>query len=78
MNQDLAIFITPAALVLGCALIAAAILYVIDIRFLSSRTQAIAAFVYRITYHRRTGNCFGRQQRLVFQGPAGSDFSMRT
>ena len=45
MNQDLAVFITPAALVLGCALIAAAVLYVIDIRFLSSRTQAIAAFV---------------------------------
>lgn len=45
MNQDLAVFITPAALVLGCALIAAAGLYAIDIRFLRSRTQAVASFV---------------------------------
>jgi hypothetical protein len=45
MNQDLAVFLTPAALVIGCALIAAAGLYAIDMRFLRSRTQAIAAFV---------------------------------
>jgi hypothetical protein len=45
VNQDLAVFITPAALVIGCALIAAAGLYVIDIRFLRNRTQAIASFV---------------------------------
>jgi hypothetical protein len=45
VNQDLAVFLTPVALGLGCALIAAAGLYLIDIRFLKSRTQAIAAFV---------------------------------
>jgi hypothetical protein len=45
MNQDLSVFITPFALIIGCALIAAGGLYFIDIRFLTSRVQAIAALV---------------------------------
>jgi hypothetical protein len=45
MNQDLSVFITPFALVIGCALIAAGGLYFIDIQFLRSRAQAIAALV---------------------------------
>ena len=45
MNQDLAVFITPGALIIGCALIAAAGLYAIDIRFLKSRAQAIASLL---------------------------------
>lgn len=45
MNQDLAVFLTPAALILGCALIAAGGLYFIDIRFVKSRMQAIAALL---------------------------------
>jgi hypothetical protein len=45
MNQDLSVFITPFALVIGCALIAAGGLYFIDIQFLRSRSQAIAALV---------------------------------
>jgi hypothetical protein len=45
MNQDLSVFITPFALVVGCALIAAGGLYFIEIQFLRSRLQAIAALV---------------------------------
>jgi len=45
MNQDLAVFITPAALVIGCALIAAGGLFFIDIRFLRTRAHAIASLV---------------------------------
>lgn len=45
MNQDLSVFITPFALVIGCALIAAGGLYFIEIQFLKSRVQAIAALV---------------------------------
>ncbi len=43
MNQDLSVFITPVALVIGCALIAAGGLYFIDIHFAKTRAQAIAA-----------------------------------
>ena len=43
MNQDLSVFITPFALIIGCALIAAGGLYFIDIEFLKSRFQAVAA-----------------------------------
>lgn len=43
MNQDLSVFITPVALVIGCALIAAGGLYFIDIHFVRTRIQAIAA-----------------------------------
>lgn len=45
MNQDLSVFITPVALVIGCALLAAGGLYFIDIKFAKTRTQAIAALV---------------------------------
>ncbi|PWB81202.1 MAG: hypothetical protein C3F11_15850 [Methylocystaceae bacterium] len=45
MNQDLSVFITPVALVIGCALIAAGGLYFIDIHFAKTRAQAIAALV---------------------------------
>jgi hypothetical protein len=45
MNQDLSVFITPAALVVGCALIAGGGLYFIDIKFLTSRLQAIGALI---------------------------------
>lgn len=45
MNQDLSVFITPVALVIGCALIAAGGLYFIDIHFARTRAQAIAALV---------------------------------
>jgi hypothetical protein len=45
MNQDLSVFITPFALVIGCGLIAVGGLYFIDIKFLRSRIQAIAALV---------------------------------
>ncbi|BBU62450.1 hypothetical protein MSC49_23850 [Methylosinus sp. C49] len=45
MNQDLSVFVTPFALVIGCALIAAGGLYFIEIQFLKSRLQAIAALV---------------------------------
>lgn len=45
MNQDLSVFVTPFALVVGCALIAAGGLYFIEIQFLKSRLQAIAALV---------------------------------
>lgn len=45
MNQDLAVFITPAALILGCALFTGAGLYTIDIHSLRSRTQPISSLV---------------------------------
>jgi hypothetical protein len=45
MNQDLSVFITPAALVVGCALIAGGGLYFIDIKFLKNSLQAIGALV---------------------------------
>ncbi|MBY6240115.1 hypothetical protein [Methylosinus sp. Sm6] len=45
MNQDLSVFVTPFALIIGCALVAGGILYFIDIRFLRSQTQAIASLV---------------------------------
>jgi hypothetical protein len=45
MNQDLAVFLTPAGLIIGCTLIALAGLYAIDIRFLKSGTQAIFSLV---------------------------------
>ncbi|PWB82691.1 MAG: hypothetical protein C3F11_10610 [Methylocystaceae bacterium] len=45
MNQDVAVFLVPFLLVIGCALLAGGGLYAIDIRFLRSRTQAIASAV---------------------------------
>lgn len=45
MNQDLSVFITPAALVIGCALIAGGGLYFIGIKFLRNAFQAIGALV---------------------------------
>lgn len=45
MNQDLSVFITPLALVVGCALIAAGGLFFVDVQFVRSRLQAIAALV---------------------------------
>lgn len=45
MNQDLSVFMAPAALVIGCALIACGGLYFIDIQFAKTRAQAIAALV---------------------------------
>ena len=43
MNQDLAIFVVPFALVLGCGLLALGGLYFINIRFVTSTAKAIAA-----------------------------------
>jgi hypothetical protein len=43
MNQDLSVFITPAALVIGCALIAGGGLYFIDIKFFTTRFKALTA-----------------------------------
>ena len=45
MNQDLSVFITPAALILGCALISGGGLYFINIQFLKSKLQAIGALL---------------------------------
>jgi hypothetical protein len=45
MNQDLAVFITPFGFMIACALIAGGLLYFIDIKFLRSQAQAIAALV---------------------------------
>jgi len=42
LNQDLAVFIVPFALVLGCGLLTAGSLYFIDIRFLKDARYAIA------------------------------------
>ena len=43
MDQDLAVFIVPFALVIGCGLLALGGLYFINIRFVTSATKAIAA-----------------------------------
>lgn len=43
MNQDLAVFIVPFALVIGGALVTAGGLYFINIRFIRNAGQAIAA-----------------------------------
>jgi hypothetical protein len=43
VNQDLAIFVVPFALVLGCGLLALGGLYFINIRFVTSTAKAIAA-----------------------------------
>jgi hypothetical protein len=45
MNQDLSIFITPAALIISCALIAAGGLYFINIKYCKSPLQAVASLV---------------------------------
>ncbi|MBM3551868.1 MAG: hypothetical protein FJX45_08895 [Alphaproteobacteria bacterium] len=43
MNQDLAIFIVPFALILACGLLAAGGLYFIDIRYLKDARYAFAS-----------------------------------
>ncbi len=43
MNQDLAVFIVPFALILGCGLLTAGGLYFINIRFLKDARYAIAS-----------------------------------
>lgn len=43
MNQDLAVFIVPFALILGCGLLTAGGLYFIDIRFLKDARYAVAS-----------------------------------
>jgi hypothetical protein len=43
MNQDLAVFIVPFALVISCALLAGGGLYFINIRFLKSAGVAVAS-----------------------------------
>ncbi len=45
MNQDLAVFIVPFALVIACGLLAFGGLYFINIRFISSARIAVAALV---------------------------------
>jgi hypothetical protein len=42
MNQDLAVFIVPFALVIGCGLIAAGGLYFINMRYVKNAAYAIA------------------------------------
>jgi outer membrane murein-binding lipoprotein Lpp len=43
--QDLALFAVPFALVVGGALVAGGVLYFVDVRFVSSAGQAIAALI---------------------------------
>jgi hypothetical protein len=45
LNQDLAVFIVPFALVIGGGLLALGGLYFINIRYVSSAPRAIAALV---------------------------------
>ncbi len=45
LNQDLAVFIVPFALVIACGLLALGGLYFINIRFISSSRLAIASLV---------------------------------
>ncbi len=45
MNQDIAVFLVPLVLVLGCVLLTAGGLFFIDIRFLSSARQAIGSLL---------------------------------
>jgi len=45
LNQDLAVFIVPFALVIGCGLLAAGGLYFINIRFIASLRVAVAAII---------------------------------
>jgi hypothetical protein len=45
VNQDLAVFIVPFALIIGGALFAGGLLYFINIRFINSAALAIAALV---------------------------------
>lgn len=43
MNQDLAVFIVPFALIIGCGLLAGGGLYFINIRFLKDARYAVAS-----------------------------------
>jgi hypothetical protein len=43
MNQDLAVFIVPFALIIGCGLLAAGGLYFMNIRFLENARYAMAS-----------------------------------
>lgn len=43
MNQDLAVFLVPFALIIGCGLLAAGGLYFINIRFLKDARYAVAS-----------------------------------
>jgi hypothetical protein len=45
MNQDIAVFIVPFALIIGCGLLAAGGLYFINIRFLKDGRYAVASLI---------------------------------
>jgi hypothetical protein len=45
MNQDVAVFLVPFLLVIGCTLLTGGGLYFIDIRFLGGARQAIASLL---------------------------------